>query len=289
MPHKTYRVAAVAFLNTAPLVEGLEDLPRQVAVTYDLPSHLAELLYADLADAALLPVVEIFRGQSGGMVPGIGIAARGPVASVKVFSRVPLAEIRQVFVDRASRTSVALLRILLAELHGIRPDFFAGEPRPADLMRGQEAILVIGDRCFAYDRQVAGNDEFAFQAHDLAEMWVEMTGLPFVFATWALSKSFAARATPAERRELIQLLTHARDRGLARLEMIAEREAAAGRLGPGGESSAAALRMYFRKCLQYVLSDKEMAGLQRFHELCLQHAVIPTGLASPIAAAGKGE
>jgi len=116
-----------------------------------------------------------------------------------------------------------------------------------------------------------------------------MTGLPFVFATWALGKSFAARATPAERLELINLLTRARDRGLARLDEIAAREAAAGRLGPGGESSAGALSMYFRNCLQYDLADQEIAGLQRFHELCVQHAIIPTGLASPVAAAGKGE
>jgi chorismate dehydratase len=184
---------------------------------------------------------------------------------------------------------VALLRILLAEHHGNRPDFYAGEPRPENLTAELEAMLVIGDRCFAFDRYVNKNGVDSFHSYDLAELWEKMTGRPFVFAAWALGKSFAGRATPSEKSDLIHLLTQARDRGLANLDAIAAREAAAGRLGPGGETSAAGIRMYFRDCLQYVLSEKEMAGLQLFYELCLKHAIFPAGQAPTIAAAGKGE
>ena len=286
----TFRVATVSFLNALPLVDGLADMPAdELQLTWHLPSQLGELLHADEADAALLPVVELFRGHGSGLVPGIGIAARGPVASVKLFTRVAPATLTRVVVDRASRTSVALLRILLAELHGIRPDFHALEPKPEDLFGSAEATLVIGDLCFAAEKKLRDGGQEGIQVLDLAELWVSMTGLPFVFAAWALGERFAARASAAEQACLTQLLTRARDRGLANLDTLAEREAAAGRLGPGGEATPAALRYYFQKSLQYVLGENEMAGLNRFYELCLRHAICPAGCSPRLAAAGTGE
>ncbi len=284
------RLATVSFLDAVPLVEGLvSDSEEPVRLTFGFPSRLAEVLYADLADVALLPVVEVFRGRSAGMVPGIGIAARGPVASVKLFSRVPLPEIKRVSVDRASCSSVALLRILLAEMHDLRPDFFAVEPRPENLEDTEDALLVTGDRCFAVEGRLREGGGRGFLGYDLAELWVRTTGLPFVFAVWALGKSFVQRASASEQADLIHRLTRARDHGLANLEAIAVREAAAGRLGPGGENSSAALQHYFRDCLLYVLTEKETAGLQRFFELCLRHAICPAGYPPPLTVAGKGE
>jgi chorismate dehydratase len=282
-----FRLAAVSFLETVPLIDWLQSRPApECRLTLDLPSRLAEHLHADTADAALLPVVELFRHDGARLVPGGGIATRGAVGSVKLFTSEPLATLARVLVDRGSRTSVALLRILLAELFGVRPDFHAVEPRPQDPLAAGEAVLVIGDRCFARERSLREAGRAGVRAYDLGELWVRLTGLPFVFAAWALGRGFAQRATPAAQAELKRLLRRSREHGLARLPELAAREAAAGRLGPGGRATPEALQYYFRECLQYTLGPREMAGLQRFHELCLLHAVCPPGQPLRLDAAG---
>ncbi len=107
-----------------------------------------------------------------------------------------------------------------------------------------------------------------------------MTGLPFVFAVWAAAPGLRDRVGDAGIEELKDQLIRARDYGLANLQAIADREAAAGRLGRGGEASPEALGYYFKRSLRYVIGEEELAGLRRFHELCIQHGVAPSG-ASP--------
>jgi chorismate dehydratase len=283
-----YRIAAVSFLNSVPLIEGLAERDDRVALTSALPSRLVELLHADEVDVALLPVVEHFRRPGGRLLPGIGIAADGAVGSVKLFTRSAPAQITRVAVDRGSRTSVALLRILLAERFGIRPDFFAVKPTAASLLDSEEAVLVIGDRCFEFTRQLAAAGTAEVAAYDLGALWRDLTGLPFVFAAWVVGPRFAARASGADQAALAALLTAARDRGLADLAAIAAREAARGRLGSGGRATAAAVRDYLGGSLRYVLGEREQAGLRRFHELCVAHAVLPARPALRAAAADPG-
>ena len=283
-----YRVAAVSFLNSVPLIEGLtEQGDGRVEVITALPSRLVELLHADEADVALLPVVEYFRWPGCSLVPGIGIATDGAVGSVKLFARVPLTAIARVAVDRGSRTSVALLRILLAEMYGVRPDFFAVEPQVETVLANEEAALVIGDRCFEIERYLTGNGSEQVTAYDLGSLWQEFTGLPFVFAAWVFGPRFAETASAAAKDELSGLLTRSRDRGLANLAVIAEREAARGRLGRGGEATPAAVQGYLGESLRYIVGDREQAGLRRFHELCVKHAVVPPGRPTLLAAAGN--
>jgi len=280
-----FRVAAVAYLNSWPLVEGLAQRPAdEVALSYDVPARLADRLYADEADVALIPVIEFLRGTGAAIIPGAAIATSGPVDSVKLFTRVAPAAIGRVLVDKGSRTSVALLRILLAEQHGIRPDFYVGEPDVEDLLRNEEAALIIGDRCFAAERRFRAEKSEGVQIVDLGAAWVKMTGLPFVFAAWVLGRRFAAQASAAEQGRLCRLLIESRDEGLAHLDELAERAAAEGRLGPGGEPSASAIRRYFRRSLLFTLGEKELAGLRRFQELCVKHAICPPGRAPQPAA-----
>jgi chorismate dehydratase len=285
-----YRVAAVFFLNTLPLVDWLiHQATAEVQVDFALPSQLAAQIQADQADVALLPTVEYFRGSVGELIPGIGIATCGPVGSVKLFCRVPPARLERVTVDQAARTSVALLRILLAELYGVKPDLCVAQPDPGDPLRDTEAALIIGDRCFAAEAALSRQGAAAVQAYDLGELWTRHTGVPFVFAGWVLGQAFRKRATQVERTHLIDLLTQARDHGLDQLDSLAAREAAAGRLGPGGEATVAALSYYFRDCLRFVLGAKEMAGLHRFGQLCVEHAICPPGRTLRLAAAGQGD
>lgn len=268
----SFRIAAVSFLNTRPLIHGLT-ADSGVELTRALPSRLAGLLESGQADVALLPVVETFRGRCGGILTGTGIACRGDVGSVKLFGVTPLEEVRTVLADRGSRTSVALTQVLIKESAGIAPVFKETEPRPGHLPGKGEAILVIGDRCFKYERELREKGHDRVWSRDLGAWWSELTGLPFVFAIWAVAPGF----DPVRAAELSEILTSARDRGLEALDELASEAAAEGRLGLGGEATAAAIVYYFRHNLLYRLGDEEEHGMRRFHELCLRHGVIPEG------------
>jgi chorismate dehydratase len=275
-----FRLAAVSFLNTIPLIDWFDQTgDDRIELSRALPSRLGALLTSGQADVALLPVVEIFRGVSPGMLPGTGIACRGDVDSVKMFYKGDLEKLTTVAVDRGSRTSVALLRILLQERYGIHPEFSEVEPRPGWRPAANQGALIIGDRCFEYEKDLRESSDSTVDACDLGGLWHEMTGLPFVFAAWAVAPGFLEKVGETGCREVADLLTRARDQGLAGLDRIATREAAAGRLGHRGEATAEALNYYFRQSLRYELQDEEMAGLGRFHELCIKHGIVPDGAA----------
>jgi len=279
MPH---RIATVSFLNAWPLIEGLADR-SDISLVADVPSQLPELLHEDRADVALIPIVEWFRGAGSEIVPGVSIATGGPVDSVKLFASVPPPEIRHVAVDRGSRTSVALLRVLFAELWGVEPDFKVVEPRVATLLDEADAALVIGDRCFKAEKRIL-DEGLDVHAVDLGEAWRQMTGLPFVFAVWVVGKGCVGRTDAAERRALADILVRARDQGLERAPELAARAEAEGRLGPGGVSDRQAILGYFRTSLSYDLGEAELAGLHRFHRLCVKHHIVPDGRGIDVAA-----
>jgi chorismate dehydratase len=115
-PARPLRVGAVQYLNTRPLVHGLA--AAGVRLEFDLPSRLADRLAAGTLDVALIPSIEMFRAPSKTIISDACIACRGPVWSVKLFSRVPIGQIRTLALDEGSRTSVALVQILLAERAG---------------------------------------------------------------------------------------------------------------------------------------------------------------------------
>ena len=275
-----YRIASVSFLNAWPLAEKLRGLPKdRVKLVSGVPSHLSELLQNDQVDAALIPVVEYFRGIGGGIVPGVGICTTGAVDSVKLYSRVPPTEIRHVAVDRGSRTSVALLRVIFAELYDVQPDFMVITPRPESLLQEEDAALVIGDRCFDVDRHLREADNAlpgGGEVHhlDLGEIWRQMTGLPFVFAVWAVGRRFIERVGDPETRELAAMLLDAKTYGQGCLEELADRALGESRLGPGGYSTREVILGYFRESLNYDMGGAELAGIRRFQDLCLKHNII---------------
>ena len=263
------RIGAVSFLNTVPLIEGLQDRPG-VELQRDLPARLADLLFEGRIDVGLIPIVEYLRGVGSEIVPGVCIGSRGAVRTVKVFSRVPLGETRSVAVDRGSRTSVALLRVLLAELHGRHPDMHVVEPRPENLFLHHETVLVIGDRAEEVDPT-------GLHVYDLGELWHQLTGLPFVFAAWVLSPQMATPAQEGPRHDLVQLLTEARDRGLENLPALAAREA---RRRPGTEGE---LLDYWQNAIHYQLGEAELEGLERFAELTARLNLVPNQRAVAVA------
>lgn len=248
------RIGAVSFINTKPLVEGLDTNPT-IELTYDLPGILADELRSGSLDAALIPVVEFLRGVGTHVVPGISIASRGKVKSVRLLSRMPAEELTSIAVDQGSRTSVALLRILLAEKYHILPDFHVFSPERGEWFERYPAVLVIGDQAL---REVSS----AEHVYDLGQLWNELTGLPFVFAFWVYRDREKGEA-------LTRLLGEARQAGLEHLEAIAERAA----LRKGFEPET--VLAYLRDHLHYDLGPEEIRGLELFNEYCLKYHLVP--------------
>src|SRR5215211_2831806 len=166
------RIGAVNYLNSKPLVYGLEALAPQMRVTYDLPSRLADSLTAGRLDVALVPSVEFFRTPGSTIVSDACVACRGPVLSVKLHFRVPPGEVRRVALDEGSRTSAALTRILLAELYGVQPKWESLPIGCGMETTDAHAVLLIGDRAIAN-----GSQNAAFvEVWDLGERWCDWTG-----------------------------------------------------------------------------------------------------------------
>jgi chorismate dehydratase len=253
------RIGAVNYLNTKPLIYELGDLLPRAEIILDIPSRLAEALSAGDLDVALIPVIEYFRGQRYRLVPDISIASQGAVLSVTLFSRVPWSQIRRVALDEGSRTSAALTRVLLARRLGAPADTIPlamdAEPELPDV----DAVLLIGDRAM---RACLPGFDFAF---DLGQEWYQWTGLPFVFAVWAIHPGSDASGVP-------EALTEARRRGIASAGKIAHSEAA--RLG----LDAGFCRRYLSNILDYNLGPRELAGLNRFYTLAADLGLAPRGV-----------
>ncbi len=274
---KGFRIAAVSFLNTIPLLDGLSSNREEIIeLILDIPSRLSMSLEKGKADAALVPLVEILHGKTGGIISPSGIACHGAVDSVKLFAPGPLGDLQRVFADRGSRSSVALLKILLIELYGVRPDFVEVEPTVGRRLVPDDGMLIIGDRCFSEVAALGLKNPDGMQAYDLGQMWHELTGLPFVFAAWAASKQLVGDRGLAAVCQLGRILTKARDSGMTRLEVLAEQQAALGRLGCEGEASPAAIAYYYRHSLRFKLGLKEREGIKCFAGLCRDHGLIST-------------
>jgi len=254
----TLRVGAVNYLNTKPLIEGLSSFAPHAELHLDLPSRLADRLAAGDLDVGLIPVIEYFRAGTYTVVPGVAIASRGPVLSVTLFSRVPWPQIRSVALDEGSRTSAALARILLEKRYGVRPQTVQLPMGVAADDMATDAVLLIGDRAMK-----ACLPGFA-HAYDLGQEWFDWTGLPFVYAVWAVREGLDLRGVD-------RALQQARDYGLSKVGPIAQREAA--RLG----LDAGFCRRYLSNILSFDLGPKEQAGLARYEELARELGLAPEG------------
>ena len=178
--HDSLRIGAVNYLNSKPLIYEFEELAAEADLVLDVPSRLASDLAEGKLDVALVPVVEYFRHPGWSIVPDIAVASQGPVLSVTLFSRQPWPAIRRVALDEGSRTSAALTKILLQMRHQVRPEYI---PLPLDSQAESveaDAVLLIGDRAMR-----ACLPGFTY-AYDLGQEWHDWTGLPFVYAFWAV-------------------------------------------------------------------------------------------------------
>jgi chorismate dehydratase len=249
-PTQKFRVGAVSYLNTVPLVYGMLHGPQQqlADVTFSIPSICAEQVESGVVQIGLVPVVEITR-QSLEIVPGVGIAACGAVRSILLVSKRPWTEVRTLAADVSSRTSVQLARVILRERYGVTPAFLPNEPDLPRMLEIADAALIIGDPALRIDLEA-----LPFEWLDLAGEWFAMTGLPFVFAAWA--------GKPGLPLSSLSDLTLASYRyGLQHILDIAKTEA-----GLRGISRDLAER-YLRYHLRYEIGTKEQQGLETFLSL----------------------
>lgn len=253
------RIGAVNYLNTKPLVFGLAERLPQAELVLDLPSRLADGLAAGHYDVALIPSIEAFQDPSYTVISSACIACRGPVLSVKLLSRVPLAEIRTLALDEGSRTSAALTQILLGERFALRPQL---ERLPIGASfddTSADAVLLIGDRAM---HSPPGR---IVEVWDLGDEWCRWAELPFVFAMWTARAGRDWSAVEAA-------LNDARDQGVRHLEQIAAAEAA-----PLGFTRPECLA-YLRDNLYFYLGEREQRGLALFRQLAARYGLARAGV-----------
>ena len=246
------RIGTVSYLNAAPVNEGL-DAVRGVQLIRRVPSRLADMMRAGELDAALVPVFEALERPLYRIVPGISISCRGPVQSVHLFCKTEPSRIRSVALDPSSRASAALARILLNARCAEPPTYRIGIDPEAD------AQLVIGDP--ALRRLAQPRPEDACEM-DLGEEWMRATGLPFVFAVWAVQPTAAAEA-------VAETLQEAKRRGQKRIQQIAQREAERRNL------PEKLCRQYLMSRIEYDLDHDHAAGLKWFANLAAENGLIP--------------
>jgi len=235
------RIASVPYLNARPLIYGIED-----RVSLCTPARLADLLYRRQFDVGLVPVAEVLLHDQYDVVDGIAIASRGPVASVFLVHRVPIEQIRRVAFDPASRSSAWLVRVVLKYGYHVEPEFYplAGAPKLSD----HEAMMLFGDGAIWYQFRNGGDTSL-----DLGAAWTEMTGLPFVYAVWAVQRGLPAQTVAAG----MSLLRKAKADGLAHIDEIVQNST---------EASPEFRREYLMRHVVYELGDAEKQGLRRFQQ-----------------------
>jgi chorismate dehydratase len=259
---KSVRLGAVGYLNARPLVYGLDRQPR-FHLRYDVPSLCARLLHEGAIDVGLIPSIEYLRGGPYSVVPDLAIASRGAVASVALFTKKAMADVRSIALDTSSRTSVALVRVLCARLFRIQPVLESLGPDLDDMLARCDAALIIGDKALFLE----GGSGERVEKIDLGEAWLELTGLPFVYAFWAGRPDALTQAD-------VRLLQDARDEGVGRPEELAREYLAD---TPRWQALGAE---YLRDNIKYYLREDERAGLDLFYRYAAEAGIV--GSAQPV-------
>jgi chorismate dehydratase len=244
-------VAAVSYLNTKPLLYGIKRHPviNEIELIEDYPSKIAQMLIDDEVDIGLIPVAATVKLKDWHIVGDYCIGSNGPVASVCIFSQVPMEQIERVYLDYQSRTSVNLAKILLREYWKKDVELIdaTGEDF-RDEIKERTAGVVIGDRALKQRLQSA-------YIYDLGEAWKLHTGLPFVFAAWISNKQLPE--------SFITAFNEANALGLQHLnEVIAE-----------NPFEIYELKKYYTRNISYGLDAEKRKGLKLFLEKLAQNPV----------------
>jgi len=240
---KKIRIGAVSYLNTKPLIYGFENgmMKEEVDLLIDYPSNIAAMLLNDEIDIGLVPVAVIPEMKKQYIISDYCIGSDGEVASVCLFSEVPLYDIETILLDYQSRTSVALLKLLIKEYWKINVAFQNPSGDYQTGISGTTAGLIIGDRALIQRRK----SRFIF---DLGAEWKNFTGLPFVFATWVSNKKLAEN--------FIDEFNEANKFGLNHLDKVVKEN----------PFTIFDLHHYYKVCISFDLDENKKKGLELFLE-----------------------
>ncbi|ULQ57418.1 menaquinone biosynthesis protein [Flavihumibacter rivuli] len=237
------RVGAVNYLNTKPLIYGLEKgmMNESVELEMDYPAHVASKLLNNEIDMGLVPVATIPRLKEYYIIGTHCIGCSGPVASVCLFSEVPIEQVEKVLLDYQSRTSVRLAKILMKHYWKIDPVIEDTKEDFRNRINGTTAGVVIGDRALEQRHHSP-------YIYDLGEAWINFTGLPFVFAAWISNKPLDPK--------FIEAFDQANTVGFQHLEEIVAAH-------PFPYFN---LKEYYTRSIDYKLDERKKAGLQLYLE-----------------------
>lgn len=240
------RVGAVSYLNTKPLLYGLQHhaISESIELIEDYPANLARALEENTIDIGLVPVAVIPKLPEAHIISNYCIGAASPVASVCIFSQVPMESITSVYLDYQSKTSVNLARILLKNYWKQDVLLLEAPSNFMDLIDGSTAAVIIGDRA------LEKYNSYAYR-YDLAEAWINYTGKPFVFATWVANK-------PIDE-VFIANFNEANGIGLKNIDTVVEQLS--------HKNNSYDLHTYFTKNISYTLDAAKKEGMAQFLSL----------------------
>jgi chorismate dehydratase len=249
------RLTAVSYLNTKPMLYGLLQSPLadSIELSLDIPSECARKLRDGEVDLALSPVAILPELPQWELVSDYCIGAVGAVKTVSIFSAVPLADIRQVYLDHHSRSSVALTRVLMRDYWQKQVDYLPASEGYIDRICGTTAGVIIGDRTIGLE------DRFPY-VYDLSEAWHTFTGLPFVFAAWVSTRPLSEAFTVP--------FNQAIGAGIAAIPQL---KYLLPRPHPDFD-----LETYFTHYISYELDAAKRAGLKRFLRYLEQEVTSPS-------------
>jgi chorismate dehydratase len=257
-------IAASSYLNAAPLCYSFiygEQKERCAFLSDAAPARCAELLAEGHADAALIPVIEYQRIAGLKIAPGACVASKSKVQSVILASHVPIDEVRSVALDTSSRTSAALIQIILSRFYGLSPAYQTSPPRIEEMLESNDAALIIGDPAMLIDRS-------RLRVYDMAEEWRKHTGLPFVFAFWAIrSNSAALSGGESSLASAVDFLAAKRE-GVEHAAELADIYSA--QLGLARDE----LLRYLTENISYDLDDESLRGLKLYYDLAREGGLI---------------
>ncbi len=253
------RVGHIQFLNCIPIYWGLvrSGALLDLDLVKDTPERLSEQLVAGDLDIGPISLVEYLRHAEDLVVlPDVAVGSDGPVMSCNLVSQMPFGDLHgaRVALGSTSRTTVELARLVLRECHGVEPLYYSCPPDLAQMMQEAAAGVLIGDpalRASLYDAPRLG-----LRVLDLGQAWKEWTGLPMVFAVWAVRRDFLAKQ-PALTREVHAAFLHSRDLAMAEVDKVAAQAAR------WEAFDAANLERYFTT-LDFSFGPRQFAGVREF-------------------------
>lgn len=238
------KISAVSYLNSKPFIHGLKqsEIMQKIDLQLDIPSVCAQKLLENKVDVGLIPVAVIPSLKESFIISDYCIGANGKVASVCLYSQVPLNEIKTILLDYQSRTSVTLVKVLAKEHWKIQPDWKNAETDFEDKIEGNTAAVIIGDRTFGI------GEKYPYR-YDLAEEWQKLTGLPFVFACWVANKPLPP--------EFIEKFNSALKNGMDAIDQVSNEMSASG-------TYSTDVAHYLKNNISYSFDQPKKQGLELF-------------------------